>query len=359
MKRIHLILWLSALVGLYQTPVLGELRLVLPVQSISSLAQDSLGYIWYGGSDGLVRFDGYSTERFLTSDQVPYYGFINAIYPAQQTNEFILCTSDGLYAYNYVTNAFRNLAEELTSVNVTSLLFTSTKQYVITTHEGLYLFDETFKSVERIFPHSQHVNCVLEDSEQNLFIGTDAGLEILTRTPSSYQCQLLARGRTRFIHKDNYDRLWFNSLGSVCYAFRRELLANNQAKAIVTLVHDIDIVTACVCDNQLWVATRGQGIVRVAIAKEPTALSPIVIFGTNAEIANTTQTFMQDKDENIWVGTINGLYVYTHASHHGMNQMRASSEDKSLSTNIISVIHIKIKPGNYKLYINFKLYSTS
>lgn len=340
MKRIHPLLWLYILVSLCPTPLFGELRSVLPVQSISALAQDSLGYIWYGGSDGLVRFDGYSTERFLTSDQVPYYGFINAIYPAQQANEFILCTSDGLYLYNYITNDFRNLANVLTSVNITSLLFTSGRQYVITTHEGLYVFDENFSPIERVFPHSRHVNCVVEDREHNLFIGTDAGLEILTHTPSGYQCQLLSRGRTRFLYIDTYDRLWFNRLGSVCNASRHLLLTNRQTEAIRTLVQDIDIVTAYVCDNQLWVATRGQGIVRIAITEESAVLSPIIITGTNAEIANTTQTFLQDKDDNIWVGTINGLYVYTHSSHHGFNQVRSSEAEASLSTNIISAIHI-------------------
>lgn len=317
----------------------AELRPVLPVQSISAMAQDSLGFIWYGGSDGLARFDGYSTERFLTSDQVPYYGFINQIYPADQSKAFILCTSDGLYKYNYITNVFRNLTPELNAINVTSLLFTSNKQYIVTTHKGLYIFDESFEHFAHIFPHSQHVNCSLEDSEHNVFIGTDAGLELLESTESGYQCRLLSRGRTRFIYKDEYDRIWFSHLGAVCYASRQDLLQGKK-NAIKTLIQDIDIVTASAFNNQLWVATRGQGIVRVAIQEQPSLLSSVYISGTDTEITNTTQAFMQDKDDNIWVGTIDGLYVYARSAKHGFYQRRSTTEPGSLSNNIISTIHI-------------------
>lgn len=339
MKKVFIFLLTLFLLYFKATSSFGELRLVLPVQSISALAQDSLGYIWYGGSDGLVRFDGYSTERFLTSDKIPYYGFINAIYHFQHTKELILCTSDGLYAYNYVTNAFCNLAEELTSINVTSLLYTSNKQYIVTTHKGLYVFNEEFKLTERVFPHSQHVNCALEDNDHNLYIGTDAGLEKLEFSNHSHQCELLSRGRTRFVYRDNLDRLWFSCLGSVCYAFRSDLLTK-KSKATHTIVQDIDIVTAYAYDEQLWIATRGQGVVRIAISKIPYLLSSISISGTNTEIANTTQTFMRDREGNIWVGTIDGLYVYPRTSQHGFNQVHASAKEKSLSTNIISAIHI-------------------
>lgn len=317
----------------------AELRMVLPVQSISAMAQDSLGFIWYGGSDGLVRFDGNATERFLTSDQVPYYGFINHIDPMNQSGEFILCTSDGLYGYNYITNTFRNLTPVLNSINITSILFTSSHQYIVGTHKGVYVFDESFEHFSLVFPHSQHVNCILEDSEQNLFIGTDAGLELLRATENGYQCQLLTRGRTRFIYEDKGGRLWFSRLGGVCYAPCKEL-KQGQTNTIKAIVQDIDIVTASAFDEQLWVATRGQGITRIAMHEQPQVLPPIFISSQNEEIANTTQALMQDKDNNIWVGTIDGLYVYTHPAYHGFHQVRSTDEPFSLSNNIISTIHI-------------------
>lgn len=339
MKKQILHFALFALITFISYPIHSELRMVLPVQSISAMSQDSLGFIWYGGSDGLVRFDGYSTERFLTSDQVPYYGFINQIYPSKQSGAFFLCSSDGLYEYNYITNSFRNLTNELNAINVTSLLLTSDQRYIVTTHKGLYIFDESFNHFEHVFPHSQHVNCALEDKQHNILIGTDAGLELLENNDSGYQCQLLSRGRTRFIYKDEYDRIWFNRYGTICYAPRLNLLQRKPI-SILSSVQDLDIVTASAFNNQLWIATRGQGIVRVNIQEFPTILPPIYITGSNEEIANTTQAFMQDKDNNIWVGTIDGLYVYTRSSKHGFYQLRSSSEPNSLSNNIISTIHI-------------------
>ena len=55
------------------------LRCILPTQQVTAVTSDTLGYIWFGGSCGLQRFDGYTAEQFLSD--VPYYVFINKSYP--------------------------------------------------------------------------------------------------------------------------------------------------------------------------------------------------------------------------------------------------------------------------------------
>jgi len=312
-----------------------ELRTVLPSQNISTLVQDSLGFIWYGGANGLMRFDGYSSLHFPASSHDSYNGYINRIY-STSSDELIICASDGLYAYHPSTNVFRNLSDTLSSVNVTSLLPLSNGQYIVTTFKGIYRFDAQFHLLSTLHVRSEYVYCVIEDNKGNLLVGSDAGLEQLVPNDSTYRAHLLSRGRVKFIYKDTNDRLWMNLTGRIVYCNYSQLLRQGSA-AWRTITHNLDVVSATYMDDQLWIATRGQGVVRILNTPQPQLLSPILFDEEKSELKNTVFSIMRDHNQNIWIGTIDGLYIYTHYPQHGFNIL--SEGAKGLSNNIVSDIH--------------------
>ena len=104
--------------------LLLSLRCVLPTQQVNTIAQDSLGCIWLGGEDGLQRFDGYGLQDYLTAQQVPYFGYINRIY--SERDSYLLCTNDGLFRYNYITNDLCLVAPETNGHNITSYYSSTT-----------------------------------------------------------------------------------------------------------------------------------------------------------------------------------------------------------------------------------------
>lgn len=64
---------------------------IKPIHAITSeivtaIHQDPMKFIWFGGSGGLARFDGYTLEEFQEHEAGNHMGYINSIHhsPRQQ-----------------------------------------------------------------------------------------------------------------------------------------------------------------------------------------------------------------------------------------------------------------------------------
>ncbi len=322
-----------------------SLRCILPTQQVTTLTADTLGYIWYGGSSGLQRFDGYTSENYL--DEVPYYGFINHIYPDRRdSTSFFICTTDGLYSYNYRNNSFTIVNSCLKNVNTTSLLLTQSGTYIATTLKGVYVFSADFSLIADVHPFSDYVNSAFEDQHGHIFLATDLGLCLLGNPNNGYQCEKITSGRVRFIYVDKYDNIWLNISGSIMTA-PLDLFLLKQEKSLRVLTTNVDIVTAVPVSNHLWIATRGQGILKFPIEPIPAnKYEHIQISDQDTETKNSVLSIFADKENNVWVGTIDGLYLIEKQSND-FSIFKHHSDDKSgISNNIVTSIYIDQTDNN-------------
>ena len=177
---------------------------------------------------------------------------------------------------------------------------------------------------------------VFEDANGNVFVGTDSGLELLGSPSTGYATRLLAGGRTRFIYVDSHQRLFFNSDSKICCCSIPDLLRQNDHE-IEVLDDNVDVVTAHVIDSQLWVATRGQGILRYNI-QEPVLshAERVVIQSDGKEIHNSVLSLFQDNDSLIWIGTLDGLFR-VQPDIQGFSMIRQTPASALPSNTVISI----------------------
>ena len=62
---------------------------------VDAIYQDAKGYMWFGTSDGLSRFDGYRFENYTTRDGLPHHA-VNAITEDLRGNIWVGTNGGGL-----------------------------------------------------------------------------------------------------------------------------------------------------------------------------------------------------------------------------------------------------------------------
>ena len=74
----------------------------LPSNSISSTIQDDDGFMWFGTTEGLSRFDGYTFINFDITNAPVRHSMVTCL-EKEEGERLIVGTSHGLFAFNLST----------------------------------------------------------------------------------------------------------------------------------------------------------------------------------------------------------------------------------------------------------------
>ncbi|WP_350293323.1 two-component regulator propeller domain-containing protein [uncultured Croceitalea sp.] len=115
----------------------------LSQNSVISIAQDSLGYLWLATQDGLNRYNGRSIQQYsfqFTDITRPTYSSLGKIYVDREGAVFIIPSNNKIYKYDIVKNNFL-VVEGIT--NVSTIWQDDSKNYWIGTLNGkIYSLDQ-------------------------------------------------------------------------------------------------------------------------------------------------------------------------------------------------------------------------
>ncbi len=266
----------------------------LPSRTVFAINSDKNGMIWIGTNSGLSKYDGYNVESYyarnnqISSDLI-YMNYLD------NNGDIWFLTENGINKYNYETNSFSiYLKQEVGNLRVNTII-DNNGAILVGTSNGLFKYNETTDIFSILSIQGAdlkgNINTLMTDSRNNLWIQGMYELyyfdneknNVINYTDKLYSSCNKAGVRIIRFKIDSSDRLWIHFSDSSVGVFD----PNNDSK--VVFLHD-----------------------------------------ESGNLIKEIKTFEKDEDNNIWIGSDDGIHIYD----MGLNLVRHIKRDIYDDTNI-------------------------
>jgi len=280
---------------------------------IHCICQDKKGWMWFGTSQGVCRFDGYKFTVFKNDpeDSTSLKGnLVRTIFEDRKGQLWIGTENGGLNKFNREKENFQHLFYEgdhplLKDATVTSINEDSIGNLWIGTSTHLYRI-ENENTMSEIRPSnlsglSEYFRVIKSDRSGRIWLGTNSGL-------------YLYDPRNNRIQKINIS----------------QKMSSNQE------IWDIYADS----DGTLWIGTYASGLLTV----NPITLEvKQLILDLGNDRNQTVRAISKDRNGKYWIGTRGGLYVYEKNKGATAFYYHDEREPKSLVNNSIQCIFHDLK----------------
>jgi len=336
---------------------------------IKCIFQDSKGYIWFGTQQGLNKFNGYSFDNYLNNPADSNSISDNWIYSITEDHEgdIWIGTRNGLNKYKQKTGHFKqyhfttsdsnsvsdnyiyglskdtqgnilansasalNIIDPKTSVitkfvnpHVSSSEISDEGRPILQTHDGkiwmataqgLWFFDSAknqfhpFDTLAKSTTLSNNnITALIEDSQNNLWIGTQEGL----------------------------NRLNLNNFVVSSYYLDPKIEESPNTNYIRSIREDRN--------RKLWIGTNGGGLFRLLINSDFKISEQINIAATDPDGGalshNIVLSLLIDQSDLLWIGTLNGIdKIDLKKSKFNLYRKSADFNSVDLPDNVIASVY--------------------
>ncbi len=276
--------------------------------------QDRRGFMWFGTSQGVNRFDGYRFTKFVNDpdDSSSLRGnLVRVIFESAAGSLFVGTENGGLNLFDRDREVFVHVFDRfpglrLHDASVNDIREDRQGRLWIATNDGILLLKEGI-SLERVIPAEdnperemarQFIRVISFDNSGNLWLGTNQGVFVLDT----------ALNRVRPFHlpipESKNEEIW-------------ELLTDSGGK--------------------IWVGTYDNGIFVIGDSgKVEKHFSP----DPANNRSRTVRSITPDKNGNYWIGTRGGLYIYNIRDGVINYYSHDERESRSLSGNsVLGIFH--------------------
>jgi ligand-binding sensor domain-containing protein/signal transduction histidine kinase len=298
------VVWIGNDTGLFRF-VNGRIERVdnggsVPYLAVHSIFEDNRGRLWAGGSR-LLCLDGDSAREYHLQGE----GSQNRVKSIIQTRDGTLWvgTIGGLHKMRPTSDSFKKVNETNGTVRFLHETTDGTL-WIGTIGHGIYKYNDgafTQLTAPGSLPSNTALN-LFEDAENNIWIGTQAGMVRLSRTPiqtvalpdsSDYDAETVSQ--------DHNGDLWV----AAANLFRFH-------EGAVTRVNFPGIAGVRVRnvfrdrEGALWIGTEGRGVFR----ENGPALTHYMT--KDGLVNNFIRVFLQGRDGSVWIATDEGVSRWSH-----------------------------------------------
>ena len=339
----------------------------LSQSSVLSIAQDSIGFMWFGTKDGLNKFNSQTFEVYKHDERNPASlsssRNINTLLTDKKGNLWI-GTQNGLNLYLPESNSFRHFVNDPNdqgsiSNNIIRHLFQDRQGNIWAgTENGLnkLLKNNKFQRFysnplkDKGIAHNL-VKAIHQDHNNVLWIGTVDGLTSMTPQKGKYifnsyfhdagNSASLADNDINTIFEDSQHNIWIGThnfgmelLDRKTGNFRHYVAKKGQSNALLSnVIRKIKMDSS----GKLWISTlNGVSIFDVASQKfTNVSHNPDDLSSLNQ---NSVYDILHDAAGSMWLGTYYGGVNVYHANSTPFRTYKANPGKNGISSNVISAI---------------------
>ena len=338
----------------------------IPHLSVSSIAQDPLGFIWVGTRYGLQRYDGLDyISGFPETDSVPINSanIITAIEFEPDSNIWVGTNGGGLRYFNYSENRYEPLpvknpkkldARVIHDIHVDS----DGHIWVGTQDSGLWLIDRQNGTIRQFLPDPQNsgsissnnVSAIQSTADGEIWIGTwDRGLNLWRSSDSSFQHftaeenpGLEDNNIRTFLLTEDARLLAGTGYGPVIIRsdakdHRFEPLAGGRDSSGIKLQSSRVLSLAEGQEHIIWAGSENEGLFSINLKSGKVRNFQHNPNNSQSLCSNSIWSLLFDKQGILWIGTFNqGLCKIDPQEQKFPSPIISKEKDDWLRSNVVS-----------------------
>jgi signal transduction histidine kinase/ligand-binding sensor domain-containing protein len=292
----------------------------LPDNRINSIMQDSRGFIWIGTPEGLSRFDGKSFKNFYAkkNDSIVSSNRFTNIYEYKK-GHFVLNNYDKIICFNTYNEQFYFPPKKLQGYVSSNKINNGNKFYISWIGKS-YICNENLKIIDSVenYPHPKKgAVLLLNYFTKNMLLAeynnTFCFYDIHTKKYEPILLDTSFTDKTRVFNFRYYDSakevLYFTEYFSGNYQYSLRTKKLTYLKKATNGVAYPGVYTYNFIpkgENELWVLTDAG----IELVNTQTGSLTVISNDKNKAtslISNGVYAGLVDRDNNFWVGTLNGL----------------------------------------------------
>jgi signal transduction histidine kinase/ligand-binding sensor domain-containing protein/DNA-binding response OmpR family regulator len=326
---------------------------------VKTIAEDSIGTIWFGTNNGLFRYDSKKIHRYShfqnKSTTIPS-NRIQSIY-TDRSGQVWIATEKGICKYIDLTNEFttyviKDQFDNFIGDNIISFFQTSNKEYWFSdvTGVGKINFEENRANYVNINDKATSIEIVHYDKRGTIWVIYSDGeiyylanelkqFRFFGKIPSEPVLSVYFDETNLWIGYTNNGLLCLNLDGTIKNHYSTTAtpeirIPNNRIRSIIKRSND-----------QLWVATY-EGVLIIEDYKITGLIDQI----KHIELPHhSIWSIYEDSQNNVWIGTWMGGLCFHNEYNTSFNHYSKSSSKNSINGNIVTSI-VKI-PNQNKVLI--------
>ena len=280
----------------------------LSQNSVTSIAQDSLGYLWLATQDGLNKYDGKTFKLFNKQFEdvtKSTYSKLGKTYVDRSNNLWIITNSGHLEKFDSSIQKFKSISR----VKDVSNIFQDSKGdiYIGTYGKGLYRIESKTKDTTQIFQSKILDEWLYEfiEIDQSLHIVTDKSVYQLSNSDLTRLDISNTSSNFGAIVKSKNETVWLGTFGNGLYVKHKNqngfVRYENSVNPIPENLNIQDLMVDS--KNRLWIATYGSGVYIINVDSKSTQhfiankKSPFSLH------YNDVLCLYEDYTGTIWLGT--------------------------------------------------------